>query len=148
MTLDCFISYARRPLDEMAVRTIVTVLARHGLSVWWDGLLKHERGAALNEEIASHLRRSRVVVFVSSSQSLASPYGEAEVADAVECDKPLLKVEVEPAALPGRFLPLASAPTLRLNDYSDSEIGKELIAALATLGVAPSKGLDEALVER
>jgi hypothetical protein len=144
---DCFVSYAHRPLDEAACRAVVACLARHDIAHWSDRALVARDGAALNAEIAAALDTARVVIFLASSQSMASPYCRAEVVRALEADTPVLRVDVEPSAVPPELLPLVAAPRLVYDpDHGGAAFEAALVAALAALGVAPGPRAGEEAV--
>jgi TIR domain len=141
----CFISYARqRPLDELALAHVTDLLRRADISFWCDKLLTHEEGSGLNSEIAGELDAARVILVLASSQSLSSSYCQAEIISALEADKPLLRIDLEPFDRPPNLLPLASARTILWGGATVPSFEAEFAAALAEKGLDASKALGNA----
>ncbi len=134
----CFISYARRPLDEAALNLVRNILDCAGVSYWWDGHLTRKDAEGLNSEIARAIDEARVVIVLASSQSLSSSYCQAEIIYALSHDKQAVRVEVEPSALPGKLLPLASMRSVAWHDPPPPDFAANFVAALAAEGIDAS----------
>lgn len=130
----CFISYARRPLDERVVGYIVSLLDRAGLQYWWDGFAESRGGVDLNSEIARAIEAASVVLVLASSQSMSSPYCQAEIVWALQRDKRLIRIDVERFSIPPSMLPLASAHTVLWDENAIDSFETQLVAALAAQG--------------
>jgi hypothetical protein len=133
---NCFISYARRPLDERVLAHVVHLLGRAGVSYWWDGLLDHKEGAGLNDEVSRHIAAADVVLVLASSQSLSSDYCQAEIVRSLQTDKRVVRIDVEPYShLPHPLLPLASVPAVAWDERAPHVFASRLAEALAACGI-------------
>jgi hypothetical protein len=138
----CFISYARRPLDERVLAHVIHLLGRAGVAYWWDGLLHHKEGAGLNDEVSRHIAAADVVLVLASSQSLSSDYCQAEIVSSLQTDKRLVRIDVEPYShLPHILFPLASVPAVAWDERAPGVFESRLAAALAACGIDVSRAL-------
>ena len=96
------------------------MLEQSGLSVWQpEDALRAAGGAALNEEIASTLAQSQIVIVMLAAQSAASPYCRAEIIYAMELGRRILVLDIELlAALPDVLMPLRGYATTRIPLYA------------------------------
>lgn len=134
-----FISYAHSREDEEAAFRVAAILEAAGVAVWIDRMrLKSQTGVGLNEEIAAGLQGADAVVSIVSGYALASPYVQAELVFALERSLPVLRLELEPCALPGPLLPLGSSPRASLVGRPPDSWPGVVLAAVAELGVRVS----------
>ena len=103
MSYDVFISYAAE--DEQIARRIVEFLQGQGIQCWIDKQNLRFAGK-YDREIERAIRRSRVVLWLASSRSIASDYVKFEIGTASNCNKPIGPVYLEPmdpSRLPAPF---------------------------------------------
>jgi hypothetical protein len=131
----CFLSYARRPYDEQVLRHIVAFLERAGVRYWWDAHAEARGGSELDTEIAHAINAARVVLVLASSQSLSSRYCQAEIAWALQHDKPIVRIDIERYELPARMMPLLSAGVIDWDPDSPHANDAALASALAAKGL-------------
>lgn len=131
-----FISYGHSREDDAVAYRVANLIQSAGRPVWIDRQqLRQQSGAGLNQEIEFAIRGACLVLLVQSSYSLASGYVQAENVHAMSLGVPILRVELEPCALPPALMPLVSAPTLRLHAHPPSTWDAALLDALSELGV-------------
>lgn len=103
MSHDVFISYASE--DAAQANRMRAFLQQHGIRCWIDNQdLRFTR--KYDREIERAIRRSRVVLWLASSRSIASDYVKFEVATGANCRKtigPIYLEPMDPARLPAPF---------------------------------------------
>jgi TIR domain len=98
-----FVSYSRE--DRPAVEQLATDLTQFGREVWLDERL--EGGVEWWDEIVQRIRDCEAFLFVVSSTSSASRPCRAELAYALELDRPVIPVSIRPDVddlLPGELV--------------------------------------------
>lgn len=70
--IDIFLSYRNLPLIRTRIGRLAAILAGHGYKVWWDFGL--EAGVPFQEQIFRAIERSKIVMPVWCSQSIASDW--------------------------------------------------------------------------
>lgn len=138
MSHDVFISYSSEDGEE--AQRIREFLQTQGIRCWIDK--KNLRFACqYDREIERAIRRSRIVVWLASRRSLASDYVKFEISTALNHNKPVGPVYLEPmdpAALPSPFnLKLAAVQGIEYHAGSTEEnlgkLGEELLALVRSV---------------
>jgi hypothetical protein len=141
----CFLSYSRTPLDIAALTSVRSVLESANQTYWFDEYLKSNTGTELNAEIADQIINAEAVVIFASSQYVSSRYCQAEAAFAIEKDKNIVRIDVEPYKLPPALLPLAAFKSLLWSETQQNTFVYNLAMALAEKGIDISQGTQQTL---
>jgi hypothetical protein len=131
-----FISYAHSREDDTIAFRIVNLIEAAGRRVWLDRLnLREQSGGSLNTKIAEAIASAHVLVLVQSGYALASAYVQAENICAMEVGIPILRIEVEPCALPPQLMPLSAHRGLRFHAEPRANWDRLVFEALSELGI-------------
>ncbi len=136
-----FLSYSRSEPDRDIAIWIADALAKGGVKMWRDDdELTVRDGTGLNSQIANAIEQAEFVLFVSSSMSLSRPYCQAEIARALERDRKLIIIDIDPGEtlLPEPLLPLQARFGSRASarGLSSHEWPRFLVEACAREGLA------------
>lgn len=129
-----FISYSRK--DEAQAGYLVARLTKDGISTWIDTA---EIGTGLQwmEEIARAIKSCTVLALLVSEDSVESEKVVKEVSFALQQNKKILPLYLEPTVIPPALeLPLAGLQYLELYGKPQEEIYEKILKALDRLGVA------------
>ena len=90
MKYDVFISYSREDADE--ANKICEALSAIGVSYWIDNNIKGS--ANFLQEITNHIVECKVVLFIASKYSAASPWTQKEIIYAIKHNKHILPYRI------------------------------------------------------
>lgn len=135
MRYDVFISYSRKDyvdenenvLPDSPVKAILDFLDEKGVTYWFDkkGLYK---GAEFVEVIADAIATSKMMIFLSSTNSNESIYTAGEIFEAIECGKLIVPIRVDDSKYNKKFKLLVNP--LDYIDYSKSDAFDDLLKAI------------------
>lgn len=135
-----FVSYAHE--DAEAVYPEIQWLNDRGINVWYDEGISP--GSRWSDALAKALADSAHFVFFVSPQSATSHNCLDEVGFALEREKPLLAVHVEPTELPaGLALRLGSRQAIMKCELNEAAYREKLAAALADYAAPPEVATDD-----
>jgi hypothetical protein len=104
-------------------------LREEGFEVWFDAAI--EPGKRWSEDVARAVEGCAAVLFFLSSKSAASHYCFDEVHFALECDRPIVPVEIEPVTMsPGLRLSLGATHRIFKYRLSAAEFKERLLGGL------------------
>lgn len=122
-----FVCYAHEQA-ELVVREIEW-LRTQGFQVWFDEAI--EAGHRWSEELALAIEGSAALLLFMSPRSLSSRYCLDEIHFALECGRPIVPVEVEPAELtPGLRLSLGGTHRIFMHRMSPADFRAKLASGL------------------
>ena len=135
MKYDVFISYSRKDyvdenenvLPDSPVKVILDFLDEKGVTYWFDkkGLYK---GAEFVEVIADAIATSKMMIFLSSTNSNESIYTAGEIFEAIECGKLIIPIRVDDSKYNKKFKLLVNP--LDYIDYSQKDAFDDLLKAI------------------
>lgn len=131
-----FVCYAHDQRD-LVVREI-DWLREQGFEVWFDEAI--EAGQRWSEDLALAIEGCAAMLFFMSPRSLSSRYCLDEIHFALECDRPIVPVEVEPSELtPGLRLSLGGTHRIFMHRMSAEDFRSKLASGLqrALAGLPP-----------
>jgi len=122
-----FVCYAHEQRD-LVVREI-DWLREQGFEVWFDEAI--EAGQRWSEDLALAIEGCTAMLFFMSPRSLSSRYCLDEIHFALECGRPIVPVEVEPAELtPGLRLSLGGTHRIFMHRMSSADFRHKLASGL------------------
>jgi len=122
-----FVCYAHDERD--VVREQVAWLRSQGVTVWYDEAI--EAGSRWSDDLAHAVDGCAAFLFFLSPRSVGSRYCLDEVHFALECDRPIVPVELAPVTLtPGLRLSLGATHRLFMHLMEPAEFRRKLLRGL------------------
>jgi hypothetical protein len=125
--LRAFISYSRAD-QQFAIR-LTSELKTAGYSVWMDQF-DIPTGARWDDEIEKALRESQIFLFIMTPASISSDNAKDEVGYAIDHDKYILPVLLEPCEVPFRLRRMQYVDFTRMSFDEGIKRAKELLSRL------------------
>ena len=127
-----FLSYSR--VDRAWAEAIARLLAGNGVAVWIDQV-DIPGGTSWSGEIVRGIRSCVTFVVLCSKAAMASSNVQRELQLALDHQRPILPLVLEPAEIPDAFAyGLAGVQQVRVGERSERDWLPEVLRALAVLG--------------
>lgn len=122
-----FVCYAHDQRDLVVQE--IDWLREQGFEVWFDEAI--EAGQRWSEDLAIAIEGCAAMLFFMSPRSLSSRYCLDEIHFALECNRPIVPVEIEPAELtPGLRLSLGGTHRIFMHRMSAADYRRKLASGL------------------
>ena len=124
-----FVSYAHADSDEVFDQ--IAWMQSMGLNVWYDEGI--EPGSRWTDFLAEKVLGSSLVLYMVTEQSVASVHCRNEIEFALETDRPILLVYLEPAELAsGQRLTLSSKQAILKYEIGRDDYSRKLVDAVTS----------------
>ena len=150
MKYDVFVSYSRKdyvdehgnPRENSVVFKLMDFLDKHNISYWFDknGIYS---GSEFVEVITDAITESKMMIFVSSEHSNASPWTTGEIFEALEQEKLIVPFKIDNSQYNKRFRMMVR-PLDFIEYYANPEIAFDSL--LKTINICKKK-YDERIAE-
>lgn len=130
-----FLSYARE--DRPTATKLAAYLERHGVSVWWDGLI--DPGSHYHEQTREALEHAVVVVVLWSNASIGSTWVRAE-ADVGFQKRSLLPIYLQDVQAPPPFSMVQGILLHGLSEDERRQAAEQVLGSLRNMLNVPSNG--------